>query len=59
MAEWVEVWGMLFNVNKCKAMHMSRAFHYKDRYTFINLNYQYMRPPLGSAAGTDTFVNLY
>jgi hypothetical protein len=55
----MEVWGMLFNVNKGKAMHVSRALHNMDRYTFVNLNYKYMRPPLGFAAGTDTFVNLY
>jgi hypothetical protein len=99
MEKWAEKWGMAFNVNKCKVMHVgqrnpgyeylmggvvlgetkeerdigvtvssnlkpgaqctkaartasavlgqiSRAFHFRDRYTFTNLYKQYVRPHL-------------
>jgi ribonuclease P/MRP protein subunit RPP40 len=99
MAGWAEIWGMSFNMRKCKVMdicpknpgyeymmgrtqlsttkeerdigvtvynnlkpgaqcskaagtasavlaQVSRAYHYKDRFTFINLYKQYVRPHL-------------
>lgn len=99
MTAWAETWGMAFNINKCKVMHVghgnpgyeytmegarlsdtkeerdigvtvssnlrpgaqcskaartaaavlsqiSRAFHYRDRNTFVNLYKQYVRPHL-------------
>jgi hypothetical protein len=99
MEEWADTWGMSFNVNKCKVMHIgprnpcyenniggvrldttkeerdigvtvssnlkpgaqcskaagsaatvlgqiSRAFHYRDRYTFVSLYKQHVRPHL-------------
>jgi ribonuclease P/MRP protein subunit RPP40 len=99
MEEWADTWGMSFNVNKCKVMHIgpgnpcyqysmggirlgitkeerdigvtvssnlkpgaqcskaagteagvlgqiSNAFHYRDRYTFVSLYKQYVRPHL-------------
>ncbi len=99
MTAWAETWGMAFNTNKCKVMHVgrgnpgyeytmegarlsdtkeerdigvtvssnlrpgaqcskaartaaavlsqiSRAFHYRDRNTFVNLYKQYIRPHL-------------